>query len=80
MSRNFFRRVETAFPIEETELKAQVVHDCLWTYLEDNAQAWELDAEGRYSRVEPEAGEETHSAQRSLLEQLSGDHQPLRLP
>ena len=77
MSRNFFRRVETAFPVSEGELKDQVVHDTLWTYLEDNVQAWELDSDGRYHRVEPVPGAEVHCAQLSLLGQLGGDK---RLP
>src|SRR5581483_3737061 len=51
MDRNLFRRIEVAFPVESTELKARVAED-LSLYLADSAQAWLLDREGRYSRAE----------------------------
>ena len=40
-------------------------------YLADNQQAWALDAEGRYLRIQP--GEAMpHAAQQSLLARLCG--------
>ena len=52
MPRNLFRRVEVAFPIVDDAQKAAVIRDALWTYLEDNTQAWELAPDGTYARVE----------------------------
>lgn len=50
MDRNFFRRVEIAFPIRREKYKRNVLRD-LETYLADNTQAWALDGEGRYRRI-----------------------------
>ncbi|HXG28065.1 MAG TPA: polyphosphate kinase 1 [Nevskiales bacterium] len=66
MERNFFRRVETCFPIESKPLQKRIWQD-LQLYLEDNAQAWELTADGAYRRIMPAAGEEPRSAQQRLM-------------
>jgi polyphosphate kinase len=50
MERNFFRRIEVAFPIENERHREQVVED-LELYLADNCQAWELHSDGIYHRV-----------------------------
>lgn len=50
MERNFFRRVEVAFPILDEQLKARVVEE-LDYYLADNTQAWELQRDGSYRRA-----------------------------
>ncbi len=63
MDRNLFRRIEVAFPIESAELQARVVED-LKLCLEDDVQAWVLDAEGQYTRA---AGEGKVSAQARLM-------------
>jgi polyphosphate kinase len=70
MDRNFFRRVEVAFPIEDKVLKARVVKEGLQSYLADNTQAWELQADGSYKRLVPEGGEAV-SAQVGLLKELA---------
>ncbi len=51
MERNFFRRVETCFPIENTKLRKRVVRD-LETYLQDNTHAWQLQPDGTYVRLQ----------------------------
>lgn len=69
MSRNFFRRIETAFPILEPELKRRVIQETLELYLADNHQAWSLQSDGSYVRLE--AGtEEPRPAQRALMAHL----------
>lgn len=70
MDRNFFRRIEIAFPITEYALKRRLITD-LDTMLNDNTHAWELQSDGTYNRIRAEAGEDLISAQSSLLEQLS---------
>jgi polyphosphate kinase len=68
--RNFFRRVEVCFPILEAALRARVIDELL-LYLADNQQAWELQTDGSYRRVE--AGDAPAlSAQQTLLERLAG--------
>jgi polyphosphate kinase len=63
MDRNLFRRIEVAFPVEAADLQARVAED-LKLYLEDDMQAWILNADGDYSRV---AGDGKVSAQMRLL-------------
>ena len=50
MGRNLFRRIEVAFPILDPALKTRVVKEGLEPYLADNQNAWELDAEGTWTR------------------------------
>ena len=69
MGRNFFRRIEAAFPVGSEPLK-QHLTEALGTYLQDNTQAWELESDGSYSRCRPQ-GEEPCSAQRQLLGELA---------
>jgi polyphosphate kinase len=70
MDRNFFRRVEVAFPIEDRQLRARVVKEALENYLADNTQAWVLRSDGSYERLTP--GEAPpHAAQLALLKELA---------
>jgi polyphosphate kinase len=50
MERNFFRRIELAFPILDKKLKRRVITEGLQTYLADNEQSWNMDADGLYHR------------------------------
>ena len=70
MDRNFFRRVEIAFPIEDPEIKQRLIAD-LDLYLSDNLQAWELQADGTYRRLTPKADAEPTSSQARLLADLA---------
>ncbi len=69
MERNFFRRVELAFPVENKELKKSILRDMDF-YLRDNTQAWLLQSDGTYRCAQP-GGEEPFSAQAALLESLA---------
>ena len=55
MERNFFRRVEVAFPIMRLEHRERILRD-LDVYLHDNVQAWLLKPDGTY--VLAQAGDE----------------------
>jgi polyphosphate kinase len=71
MERNLMRRVEACFPIRDKALAARVFEETLSNYLEDNVQAWLLNADGRYHRAVP--GDATpHSAQSWLLDRYAG--------
>ncbi|MBS7458693.1 polyphosphate kinase 1 [Coralloluteibacterium stylophorae] len=72
MERNLLRRVETCFPILDAKLAQRVHDEALASYLADTAEAWQLEADGSYSRVQPEAGAEPVSAQGTLLAKLCG--------
>jgi polyphosphate kinase len=64
MPRNLDSRVELAVPVEEEEPKAAIL-DVLERSLADNANAWELDADGRWTRLLAPEGE-----RRSVQEEL----------
>ncbi|WP_291994833.1 polyphosphate kinase 1 [Candidatus Accumulibacter sp. ACC003] len=66
MDRNFFRRIELAFPVLDRKLKHRVIAEGLQIYLTDNVLAWELGPDGTYhqrrgSRTSP------HSSQADLI-------------
>ena len=73
MPRNFFRRVEVCFPVFDPKLKQRVIAEGLLPYLEDNVQAWDMDADGSYRLAIP-AGGPAFSAQQALLDRLAGQH------
>src|SRR5216684_3777959 len=53
MQRNFMRRVEIAFPVEDASVKERIVDEVLGTSLGDNVKARVLRADGQYERVQP---------------------------
>lgn len=68
MERNFFRRIEVCFPIESRRDRDRIFAD-LEACLADNVDAWELHADGSYTRVEPDGGHVC--AQEKLLEEYA---------
>ena len=70
MDRNFFRRVELAFPILDAKLKARVINEGLRIHLRDNVLAWLMDSTGRY--VRRRARSVHYDGQQHLLDQLKG--------
>ena len=71
MGRNLFSRVETCFPIFDKKLKKRILEQGLFSYLQDNQNAWELTADATWSKVEMRLDQHHHAAQMVLLEQLS---------
>ncbi len=51
MDRNFFRRVEVAFPVLDPELKKRVINESFILALRDTDLAWVQQPSGDYSRV-----------------------------
>lgn len=70
MDRNLFSRVEACFPIDDSRLRKQIYQHGLLNYLQDNQQAWELQADGSWQRVQAGEDEKPHNAQRALLKRL----------
>jgi len=68
MPRNLDRRVEVLAPVEDTRLRARItpVLDALQA---DTRFAWELGADGTWTRRVPAAGERAVSAQELLMAQ-----------
>ncbi len=54
MPRNFRRRVEIMFPIEEPRLRNQIVEGILGVVLSDNVKARVLGPDGCYGRIPPQ--------------------------
>ena len=67
MTRNMTRRVELAWPVLELSLRQRLVDECLLAYLHDTRNAWTLDADGKYRRVEKQ-GRKPQSAQALLMQ------------
>ena len=63
MPRNFYRRIELMFPIEDPQLKSRLVNDILPVILKDNVKARMLQGDGTYLRVPREEGQEAIRSQ-----------------
>src|SRR5947207_7784893 len=63
MPRNFYRRIEVAFPIETSALRDQIVNEVIPTILHDRVKARELQPDGTYRRLKPEGPEPSRQAQ-----------------
>jgi polyphosphate kinase len=51
MDRNFFRRVEVAFPILDEKLKKRVIQEAFTFALNDNQLAWLQQKNGDYIKL-----------------------------
>jgi polyphosphate kinase len=78
MERNFFRRVEIAFPVREQTHCERILRD-LNAYLADNTLAWTLGRDGRYAHCE--RGEEpARDAQAGLLARYAAGSATVLVP
>jgi len=75
MERNFFRRVEIAFPVREQSHRDRILRDLNY-YLSDNTQAWSLGRDGSYSRCE-RGTEPVRDAQATLLARYAAGSLPV---
>ncbi len=69
MDRNFFRRVEVAFPVIDPKLRRRVIDEGLRVHLRDNALAWVMDSDGIYHRKRHRKAR--FSGQQALLEKAT---------
>jgi polyphosphate kinase len=65
MERNFFRRIEVAFPVQRGAHRERILED-LEICLDDNVNAWQLGPDGEYTRIAAGDGERV-CAQEVLL-------------
>src|SRR5881397_770965 len=68
MPRNFFRRVELAFPVEQPSLRDEIIDEVLPKFLHDRVKARELQPDGSYRRLKPEGTEPREQAQLQFRE------------
>lgn len=66
MPRNFYRRIEALFPVQEPELKTRLIY-ILKLYLEDNKDAYSLQANGSYTKLSKAKDAEGLSAQETFM-------------
>jgi polyphosphate kinase len=60
MPRNLDRRLETLVPIENPTVHQQVLNQIMMANLQNAAQSWAMQPDGRYQRME--AGDDAFSA------------------
>jgi polyphosphate kinase len=70
MARNFFRRVEVAWPVSQRSTRRRVVRELMQLPFEDDVDCWELSSDGTYARTGSE-GPERRNIQRQLVAELS---------
>lgn len=73
MERNLYRRVEACFPIEDDDLKKQVIKNGLLSYLSDNVDSWVLQPDSSYKLLSPTGTQKEKSVQQTLLETLAAE-------
>ena len=71
MPRNFFRRIELAFPIEDGNLRERIIIEVLAHSLKDNVKARMLQPNGSYQRLAPASGK-AHRSQSEFLALATG--------
>ncbi len=67
MPRNFFRRIEVVFPIEDGRLRERIIHEVLRFNLADNVKARELGFDGFYTRAVRAEGTPAVSSQDEFM-------------
>jgi polyphosphate kinase len=72
LPRNFFRRIELVFPIEDGVLRERLVNEILAISLADNSRARFLDSEGAYHQAVPANGDKRRRSQVEFMELASG--------
>jgi polyphosphate kinase len=75
MERNFFRRVEVAFPVREQTHRDRILRDLNY-YLADNTQSWVLGRDGQYTRC-VRGDDEIRDAQAKLLARYAAGSAPI---
>jgi len=85
MPRNFYRRIELAFPVENPTLRDQIINEVLPSFLNDRVKARELQPNGTYRRLKPEGSEPRAQAQwhfrevsRERTKKMTGSKKKLR--
>lgn len=68
MPRNLNRRVETLFPVEDSDLKRTIIDQILAIHFRDTSQCRELLPDGKYRWIKPAPGEEPFDSQQWLIE------------
>jgi polyphosphate kinase len=77
MQRNFFRRIELAFPIEDGVLQDRIIREILAISLADNTKARILQPDGTYRRARPARGSKPRRSQAEFIARvMNGEVSP----
>ena len=76
MPRNFFRRIEVVFPIEDGNLRDRVKRELLDTVLADTMKSRVLQADGTYQRATPRRGAKPMRSQTEFIRLASNGSAP----
>jgi polyphosphate kinase len=71
LPRNFFRRIELAFPIEDGMLRDRIIHEILGISFKDNTKARFLQADGHYRRARLGPRVAPHRSQFEFIERAA---------
>jgi polyphosphate kinase len=80
MPRNFFRRIEIVFPVEEPALRDRIVNQILATQLADNVKASILHSDGSYVRAAVKKDSQQRSSQGEFMALAVGEAKARRTP
>jgi polyphosphate kinase len=69
MARNFYRRIEVIFPVEQDSLRQRILHGILEPYARDTLAAKQLMSNGAYRKVPMGKNEEAFSIQDFFIEE-----------
>ena len=78
MPRNFFRRIEVVFPIEDGVLRERIISEILEIALADNSKARILEADGSYLRPIPQRGQKARRSQAEFIALAHGEGETRR--
>jgi polyphosphate kinase len=70
MPRNFYRRIEAVFPVEEPDLR-QRLYNILQAHLSDNKNAHLLRANGAYQKISIKKATPIYSAQKEFMDEAN---------
>jgi polyphosphate kinase len=72
MPRNFFRRIEVVFPVEDGVLRDWLLRDYLQVQLADNVKARLMQSDGQYLLSKPTPGTPRCDSQNEFISQVTG--------
>ena len=67
MPRNFRKRAEILYPVNDHKIQTRIVNEILMTYLADNVKARVMQPDGSYRRVQRDPGKPTVRSQSALI-------------
>jgi polyphosphate kinase len=67
MNRNMLRRIELAWPVTDPTLRSRIVDECLMAYLNDSANAWQMQTDGSYLSLRQSAAGDIEGVQQVLM-------------